>query len=169
MGIILDPAKSLIHIAIYYVEEVKKHGHSIYHFIHDQDDFDNWRSKGYVLRTEAEQHKKDNPINDPSNAGNSLPHDKYIETINTTWKRANWKEQNHIFSQSLRIINSESEIDPLKYRDLILKTCLKKWDVKDDNGNPIPCNPEMIDNLDPEAAKEMISAFERVTESQENK
>ena len=59
------------------------------------------------------------------------------------------------------------DIDPLKYRELKLKSGIKKWDAKDDDGNSIPLTPENIDNLCPEVAAYLLKAFERATEPTE--
>ena len=48
MPIVLDPDKQLIAISTYFVEEVKKHGNSVFHFIRSQDDFDEWKGEGYI-------------------------------------------------------------------------------------------------------------------------
>jgi len=50
------------------------------------------------------------------------------------------------------------------YRDMKLKTCLKRWDFKD-NGNEVSINEHIIDNLFPEVAQELLSSFEKVTEA----
>lgn len=175
MAIVLDPNRSFVNILIYYIEEKKKAGNSVFHFIDNPEMMDDWRRKGY--KTKEEYLQEAQAIHqfsaDPAALAKNLaqgprvaaiPDDKLIEALNTTWKRPTWKEQNITFAQSLRPIGGEMEIDPLKYRELKLKTSLKKWDAKDDDGNPIPLTPDNMDNLCPEFAAYLLKAFERVTE-----
>jgi hypothetical protein len=94
---------------------------------------------------------------------------KIISIVHTEWKKLSWKDQNQIFSRALRTNTTAdgkttTELDSILYRDLKLKHCLKKWDVKNEDGEPVPANSETIDQLVPEVAQEMLSAFERITE-----
>lgn len=157
MSILLDPNKSFISIKFYYIEEQTKHGVNIFHFIKTKEDFEEWKNKGYQT--------KSNDIKDESNA-------KIIKEIDTWWKRISWKDQNIIYSRSFKqISNSEgkliNDIDVIKFRDLKLRTCLKKWSLTDENKNNIDVNDEMIDMLDPRVAEEFLSSFEKLTEATE--
>lgn len=84
-----------------------------------------------------------------------------------------WKEQNQIYSRCLRQIagteggGARTELDMISYRDQKLKTCLKKWDLKDDKGQDYPVSESVIDQLVPEVAQELLSNFELVTEASE--
>jgi hypothetical protein len=173
MPIVLDPTKSFVNITIYYIEERKKNGNSVFHFINSAESLEEWKAKGYKTRQEITQELQNvNPNNQFNVPKATTPqviaaHNKIIEVIQTVWKRMTWKEQNAVFAQSLRVIAGESEIDALKYRELKLRTCLKKWDAKDDDGNPLPLTPETLDNLCPEVASELLRSFERVTEPSE--
>lgn len=153
MGILLDPNKRFIAIEIYYVEEVKKHGNSVFKFIRSRDEFDEWKKKGYVVEGEGQP------------AG-----DKIINKLVTHWTKPTWKDQNVIISRSLKTTTTAdgrtiNELDGVKYRDLKLKLCLKKWSLTDqESGEPVAVNAEVIDMLDPVVAQELLSSFERVTE-----
>lgn len=171
MPIVLDPAKSFVNITVYYIEEQKKNGNSIFHFITSPELMEEWKAKGYRTRQEILQE-----VQNVSVSQSSIPKitaqasfSQVIESLNTVWKRMTWKEQNTIFAQSLRVVGGESEIDALKYRELKLKTLLKKWDAKDENGNPYPLTAETLDNLCPEVASELLRAFERVTEADDER
>lgn len=154
MGILLDPNKRFIAIETYYVEEVKKHGNSVFKFIKSREDFEDWKKKGYVVEGEQTSDKQD----------------KIIRKLVTHWTKPTWKDQNTIISRSLKTTTSAdgrtiNELDGVKYRDLKLKLCLKKWSLVDeDSGEPVPVNHEIIDRLDPVVAQELLSSFERVTE-----
>ncbi len=172
MGIILDPKKQLVSIKLFYVEEEKKHGNAVFHFIKSEDELQTWRQKGYVTSEELSTKPNTNvesqvvpgsPIvvsNDPN---------KVVQSIETFWKRLTWGDQNSILAQCLKSIpntsgNVTTELDGIKYRDLKLKTCLQRWNVIDESGQPVPINNSTLDNLVPEVAQELLASFERVTE-----
>ena len=182
MGIVLDPAKSLVSIEVFYIEEVKKHGNSVFHFIRSKDEMEGWRAKGY--RTEQEiaglsaQNQPSEKQVPGGSGGSSVPGlpvksfdpNKIISRVETFWRRITWADQNTLLSTSMKnIIGSDgqtaTEIDGVKFRDMKLKMCLKRWDVKDDQGQPVPINNATIDMLVPEVAQELLSSFERVTEA----
>lgn len=156
MGILLDPNKRFIAIEIYYIEEIKKHGNSVFKFIRSRDEFEDWRKKGYVV--EGEQQETDKTTG------------KTIHKLVTHWTKPTWKDQNIIISRSLKTTTTAdgrtiNELDGVKYRDLKLKLCLKKWSLTDENsGEPVAVTAEVIDLLDPVVAQELLSSFERVTE-----
>ena len=155
MSIVLDPNRDqLLSIELHYIEMKKKRGNLIFYFIHSAEEMEEWKTKGYI------------PIGDIKQGQQT---DKVIQKIQTFWKAIRWKEQNIIFSRSIRPSQRPDgtvmdTIDPLKYRDLKLKTCLKKWDVKDEKGNEVPVNDDVVDSLDPTVAHELLTAFEKVTE-----
>lgn len=136
-----------------FIEDKKQHGNVVFKFIRSPEELKKWKDKGYVLKGE---HKDVNA--------------KLIHTLSTWWKRATWKDQNLIYAQSIKNIpgaNGEStySLDMIRFRDLKLKTCLKRWDLTNDEGNIIDVTPEVIDNLDPSFAAELLSNFERITEA----
>lgn len=131
----LDPNRGLICIVITYVEKTSKHGVTTFEFIN---------SKSELLRA-RNLHQK-------------------IESLKTWWLPLTWKDQNSIYSKCLKEINDEKDffqksynLDNITYRELILKTCLKKWNAE------IELNSSAIDNLDPKIAQELLTRFEEVT------
>ena len=58
MSVILDPSKQLIGLTLYYIEEQKPHGVSIFHIIDSLKEMEDWKSRGY--RTEEEVAKSMN-------------------------------------------------------------------------------------------------------------
>lgn len=181
MSIVLDPSKNFVAIQIRYIEEQdEKHGNVRYHFINSRAEFDKWRTKGYLTETEMSE-ELSGPNPDPvqkNQPGMPLqppkpPQDpkKIISVLKTWWSRMTWKEQNQIYSRCLRQVGAEgktrTEMDMISYRDLKLKTCLKKWDLKDDNGQEMPITDTIVDQLVPEVANELLSNFELVTEASE--
>jgi len=76
-----------------------------------------------------------------------------VECLNTFWKPLTWKEQNQI-TKLCQVTGNNAEgtpsiidIDYFKLRDLRIKMCLKKWDMKDEEGKAIEANPTNIDLL----------------------
>ncbi|GAF98153.1 unnamed protein product [marine sediment metagenome] len=153
MPIKLTSDPPLVSIETYYVEEHKKQGHVIYHFIKSQEEMDNWKEKEYCVEDE----KSDDT--DPQ---------KIIYKLITAWKRLKWSDQNSIFSSCFRFLgegeNRNMEIDPIRYRDLKLKSCLKRWNIVDEDDQPVPITPENIDKLSADVAQELLNGFEKVTE-----
>lgn len=159
MPIVLDPDKQLIGISTYFVEEIRKHGNSVFHFIRSKDDFDEWKAKGYVAE---DQISPDQP-----------KPDKIIRKILTYWKTVSWKDSNSILAKSLRQSirpdgTHHQEVDGISYRDMKLKMCLKRWSLTDDGGKPIEISESIIDNLDPMFAHELLTSFEEITEPSAN-
>lgn len=152
MPILLDPNKNFINIEIYYVEEQKIHGHTVLHFIKSEEEFKEWKDKGYQVK-------------DPTKPINA----KVINKLVTTWKRMIWKEQNSMYSKCIRQFPGAEgkDFDPVRYRELKLKNCLKNWDLTDEHGKPVELTEENIDHLDPSMALELIASFEKVTEPDE--
>jgi len=177
MSIILDPNKSLINIEMYYIEEKKKHGNTVFHFIKSKEEMEEWKKKGY--RTEQEMQVSQPTIEKvpgtekvPGSVVQSFDANKIINRVETSWKRITWSDQNTLLSVSMKNIPGSdgrmvAELDGIKYRDKKLKTCLKRWDIKDENGQIVQVNDNVIDMLAPEVAQELLASFERITEPTE--
>jgi len=161
MSIILDPNKQLINIESYFIEKTRTHGNSVFHFIKSKDELEYWQNRGYVFEKDA-----------PKDEEGKITTDQIIKTIQTSWKPMSWRDQNTVFSKSIRQVHKpngsySAEIDTIAFRDWKLKTCLKKWDVKAPDGSVLEVSEGLIDNLDPTVAQELLSAFEKVTEPSE--
>ena len=185
MSIVLDPSKNFVAIQIMYIEEIdEKHGNARYYFINSRADFDNWKAKGYLTEAEMSEVLSE-PDPPPRTAQKSQPGmpvqppkppqdpKKMISVLKTWWSRMTWKEQNQIYSNCLHQVavaegRPRTELDMISYRDQKLKTCLKKWDLKDDNGQDMPITENIIDQLVPEVAQELLNSFELITEASED-
>jgi len=175
MSIVLDPTKNYINFQVMYVEEIDaKHQSIKFHFIKSREEFDSWKGKGYSTTDELEKLDLDKGKKQPPQPGmpEAPPIDpnKVIQILRTWWSRMTWKEQNIIYARCLRqSTDSEgktrTDLDMIAYRDFKLKTCLKKWDLKDDKGNDTPISEHIIDNLYPEVAQELLNQFEQITEA----
>lgn len=163
MPIVMEPSKNLVNITTYYIEDLKKTGNSVFHFIDSPEQMSDWKKRGYFTRVELAEIKQ---------AGQTIDTSKVIEELHTVWRRLTWKEQNEISSKCLIHIpmtdgQTRSQWDGIRFRDLKLKACLKGWDLTNEEGRKIPVNDDNIDNLVPEVAHQLVSDFERVTEPSE--
>jgi len=176
MSIVLDPAKNYVNFQVMYIEEINEKHQSIkFHFVNSRDIFDDWKRKGYSTTDEISKMNLD-PGKKPDKPQPGMPEtppvdpDKVIQVLRTWWSRMTWKEQNLIYARCLRqSTDSEgktrTDLDMIAYRDFKLKTCLKKWDLKDEKGNDVPVSENIIDNLYPEVAQELLNQFELITEA----
>ena len=85
-----------------------------------------------------------------------------VYVLKTQWKTLSWKEQNDITQQST-YYNQEASFNDLniwKFRDLRIKYCLVSWDLKDDNGQPIPLNSDMLDQLSGDVVLALVSKYD---------
>ena len=182
MSIVLDPSKNFVTIQLMYIEEKDaKHGNTRYHFVNSRAEFDNWKAKGYLTEEEMEKAvavpapspKKEQPGMPVQPAVPPQDPTKIISVLRTWWSRMTWKEQNQIYSRCLKQVHVEegktrTELDMISYRDLKLKTCLKKCDLKDESKQEVPITENIIDQLVPEVAQELLSNFEMVTEASDD-
>ncbi len=86
---------------------------------------------------------------------------KHVEEINTIWRRLTWKDETAIRSSC---IDTNNRLDYTKYRDMKLKACLKRWNIKDSDGNIADVTPANIDKLPSDVVEELITAFENYTD-----
>lgn len=89
-----------------------------------------------------------------------------VNTLNTFWKIVSWQENNSIHKASERKEEKAipGSLDWIRWRDLRLKTFLKKWDAKDDDGKDIPLTPDVINGLDNDIAEALLNKYEQITE-----
>lgn len=173
MSVLIDPNRDFINISFMLVEMKTKNGNTVYHFIRSAEELNDWRTKGYVTAAEIEQKRHEQSLASESGRmrqpgapvqAQQQPADpeRVIQSIETAWTRLSWRDQNSILAKCIK----DRSFDNVTYRDLKLKACIKRWNIKDDRGAPIPCAPEMIDQLAPEVANEMLNVFEKLTEPQ---
>lgn len=91
--------------------------------------------------------------------------DKGIQILNTYWKPLSWQERNNINHQSE--VKSDGivtgQVDFNRWRDLRVKTCLKEWDLKDEDGKAVPCSPDIINRIDAVVLDAILNEFDKVT------
>ncbi len=172
MSILMD-SSNLVAIQIFYVEEKKKQGGEVFHFMRSQEEFDEWARKGYVTQEEFDKAQQKGAVKDPGMPeAADLDPEKVIQSLTTWWSKMSWKEQNNVYSQCLKQITGtdgtqRTVLDSLAFRDLKLKTCLKKWSLTDKENQEVPVSEMVIDMLVPEVAQELLYSFEKVTEISE--
>ena len=176
MSVLIDPARDFINISFMLTETRAKNGNVTYTFIRSPDQLKALRDKGYTTIAEIEQRRQEQSFSDTSRmrqpgtavqpVQQGFDPEKVVQSIETQWVRLAWKELNTILS---KCIIRKDFFDNVMFQDLKLKACLKRWNLKDERGNPIPCTPEAIDQLAPEVATEMLRVFDKLTEPREEK
>ena len=89
-----------------------------------------------------------------------------VRTLTTKWRPQSWKTANDLLAQaqSYNFHTQEFEIDWTKHRDARLKTLLADWDgvdVKDTDGNPIPCTVDNINKLHVSIALALLAKYDK--------
>lgn len=143
MSLCLNPNKNFICIHTMYVTLAN----GAIRIIKNSEDMKKWKNQGY--------------------SENNL--DRKINCLTTYWKPLTWNEYNKIASQSQvsKIIPDNrisSSVDMFKFKQLKLKHCLKKWNLRDENNEEVPVTPDNIDNLPADIANEILDHFEDVAE-----
>ncbi len=88
---------------------------------------------------------------------------KGIECLTTKWSGLTWKEQTEISQKAfVKNYDGNRQFDPIIYRDIILKKCLKMWDALDSNGKIVPITPESIDALPGNVAFALYNKYEEI-------
>ena len=85
-----------------------------------------------------------------------------VECLTTKWRKFNWELENEIIerSQIFDEITGTSRGSWIKYRDLKFKKCLKSWDLKDEDKNPILLNDMSINSLPETVVYALISKYD---------
>ncbi len=111
-------------------------------------------SKFLVVLTDE---KAEEMLKDEENKGK-------VEILTTHWSVMNWKEQNtsvdHAYSKS-NPMTGEKSFNHIAYRDAIVKSCLKQWDILL-NGQPVPITQEAIDKLPGDIVMGLYAKYEKV-------
>jgi hypothetical protein len=89
--------------------------------------------------------------------------DKDIDSLTTKWVIPTWQSNSHILRSSTFYSPSEgtNRLDFNKYQDNMFKTCLKEWDIVDENERQVPINTESIGNLPSVIANALLDRYEK--------
>lgn len=87
------------------------------------------------------------------------------------FKRPNWSESKAIMSQCVMVDGNSGQaiIDPYKLMDMKVKTLLKTWTLKGDDGEAVEVSPENLAKLDPLLVQHLYSRVEEQLSPQEKK
>jgi len=86
-----------------------------------------------------------------------------VEFLTTYWSIMNWNEQNSSVNHAYSRTNEqtgEKIFDHVAYRDIIIKSCLKKWDIAVD-GQAVPVTPDAINRLPGDIVMGIYSKYEK--------
>ena len=92
-----------------------------------------------------------------------------VKKLTTHWREMSWQDSNNI-TKAARVEGPNAkpgELDYYRYRDLRLKICMKKWDLKDDDGNDVILSPEIINQLPVDIVIALVSKYDEVVEMSE--
>ena len=93
-----------------------------------------------------------------------------VEVLNTKWSVMSWREQNAVVEYAYAKSNSvtgEKVFNHITYRDKIIKSCLKQWDIIV-NGQTAPVTPEAIDRLPGDIVIELYTRYEKLLDYTED-
>lgn len=96
------------------------------------------------------------------------------KSLRTKWKIPNWKVGNELMESSMyfSIQKNDMDVNWNRYRDSRFKASLVDWDIKDENGNPVPLTTETIDMLSQPVAFAILRQFDeatRITDEEDEK
>jgi hypothetical protein len=98
-----------------------------------------------------------------------------IKIIHTQWSMMNWKETNDLIRQATYFdaMAGRRELDWVMYRQLMLESCMKSWDITQPNSDGkgesgVPCTKENISRLDPNIATALVQEFVDKTSMSDN-
>ena len=87
-----------------------------------------------------------------------------VESLTTKWSVMSWKEQNSVVESAYSKSNAmtgEKVFNHIIYRDKIIKSCLKQWDIVV-KGQGVPVTPQAIDSLPGDIVIELYSNYEKL-------
>jgi len=93
-----------------------------------------------------------------------------VEVLETKWRPLLWQENNDVMEKASGSVNpqtGEKQFNFIAYRDAIVKKCIKEWNIKTDEGQPIPVISQNIDKLPASVVTNLYRKFETVIEYSE--
>lgn len=128
--------------------------------------------KLHYVEKDVDGYNKAIPLSDEK-AKELLADEKMKESVKiftTFWKEMSHGENNSITKASLSSgpDSNPGELDYIKFRDIKIKNCLKRWDLKDDEGNDVPVNNENINALPWDIIKAVFDRYEQKSSVSEN-
>lgn len=86
-----------------------------------------------------------------------------VDSITTVWSIPSWKPNIDLQRRSTFYSPQDgtSKMDWSKYQEYTFHSCLKKWDIQDKDGNPVPVNPENIGKLPTIIANALLDKYDK--------
>jgi len=85
-----------------------------------------------------------------------------ILILSTKWGQLNWEQENKIMNNVNKVdpMTGDIQFDIFQFRDSRIKSCLKEWNLKDDNNEIIPVNDSNINKLPSDIVIALINRYE---------
>lgn len=74
-----------------------------------------------------------------------------VETVTFVFRRPTYQDSTAILRQAN--VRNENEIDFAEFQDVVLRTLLIDWNLKDEQGQPLSVRAQAISNLQPAIAR----------------
>lgn len=89
--------------------------------------------------------------------------DANVDSLTTKWIVPTWNSSSHVLRSSTfwNPTENTNRLDWSKYQENVFRTCLREWDIMDDNGEYLPVNMENIGSLPKDVAYALLDAYEK--------
>ena len=162
---LMKAKNQLVHIPLYYMEKEVK-GYTKIIVLTDEKAKEILKEQEEAKKKKTKKEVKDVETiveNTKENIEEQEVETAPVECLNTYWKSITWKEQNQITKMSQIPATAENtliDIDYFRLRDLRIKMCLKKWDLKDEDGKEVAVTPDNLDSLPADVVYALIAKYD---------
>jgi len=94
-----------------------------------------------------------------SHLKSEVPQDvSVVEQVEFTFRKPGHSDSNTIIRNSnLKVEGEDTSLNVTAFQEMILKTLLHRWDLKDNDGKKVPLNTVSINNLVPSVARAAVA------------
>jgi len=85
-----------------------------------------------------------------------------IEVLNTEWRSLSWEDHNKVLDAATMVadpVTGARGFNTVKYRDAMVKNCLKAWDLKE-NSSSVPVTQQNINRLPAQIVVSLYDKFD---------
>lgn len=75
-----------------------------------------------------------------------------VETVTFSFRKPNYSDSTAIMQQAATSANN-NDIDFAAFQDLVLRSLLMDWTIRDNDGDPVPVKPSTVNDLVPSIAR----------------
>ena len=95
-----------------------------------------------------------------------VPEGTQVKSETFTFKRPNWSEIQKMMSACVICDASTGRaiMDPYKFMDIKVKTLLRDWTLKDEEGNKMPLVEDTLSNMEPSVVQYLFDEMNEVLE-----